>query len=749
MVFCLLFDNNVCCRHPNTSTQDCVFVDLTFQLCFFVFSFTCFPPNHLFFSRIFMPRFHSVPVLLLLHLPLLLLCTPTTSLALHANGTLLFGHVLDALVQQFPASDTYVAQLCLDADLLLSSEGLPRATAQSVTQDELLAKTELVMARMARLHPDVPASANAVRAELGHYVAQNVRPPLAAHHVLLAATAAQHLQWLQQHHQQQHQHQQHQPPQHPVYVMPSVGCDMGLYQQLQLVTTDVAAGAVLLQGFYPPHTSSADPRPHKPLTTEASFHFSHPDNASDGYVFTGSQEPSWAYVASALPPSVRHEVRYPVLAMPTAETPVGADWALLTFAGPGHALPALPASVLARTYQSALDPPLTSSSPPAPTGQLPGAVHWTLRHLYAPGAAYRPVRPPLPAAAMLPFTPEAQQDIWERQNPRDCASAKFAVLRMYYAGIGSHVHKVTAAMAVAHQLGRVLLLDPTAGKEYASAAFCGPPPVGLHCFFLPLSVCGMPPEWPAGAVPMNCSVDQSHARVLNMSTFDTDAVPAVPPDGVPPTTCRGGLHLKWVPSWWASRLPPSHIAPHYWWRAQASTYVMRLTPKTSAFLSAARDAALPGPPLGPGVVHFHVRHGDKFIEMPLEPLERYVAAAERHLGGGSRAGFLSTEDPEVVDDARYNHREWHMRYVSVRRDNLPPMERANLLGGATEMLLSLLQLFVALECDAWVCTRESNWCRLIDELRSTVAGKAGASERYVEVGDTTPTAHTGLTSWYW
>jgi len=36
----------------------------------------------------------------------------------------------------------------------------------------------------------------------------------------------------------------------------------------------------------------------------------------------------------------------------------------------------------------------------------------------------------------------------------------------------------------------------------------------------------------------------------------------------------------------------------------------------------------------------------------------------------------------------------------------------------------LLNLEYAIKCEAWVCTIMSNTCRIIDELRSTVGGKA-------------------------
>lgn len=49
------------------------------------------------------------------------------------------------------------------------------------------------------------------------------------------------------------------------------------------------------------------------------------------------------------------------------------------------------------------------------------------------------------------------------------------------------------------------------------------------------------------------------------------------------------------------------------------------------------------------------------------------------------------------------------------------------------MVDHLLQLLMALEADAWVGTRGSNWNRLIDELRCVWVNKC--AHVYVEVGD--------------
>lgn len=51
---------------------------------------------------------------------------------------------------------------------------------------------------------------------------------------------------------------------------------------------------------------------------------------------------------------------------------------------------------------------------------------------------------------------------------------------------------------------------------------------------------------------------------------------------------------------------------------------------------------------------------------------------------------------------------------------LPPQE----WGRDEEWLNSLVSLSLALEADSWVLHMSSNWCRLVDELRSTVRCKA-------------------------
>ncbi len=88
--------------------------------------------------------------------------------------------------------------------------------------------------------------------------------------------------------------------------------------------------------------------------------------------------------------------------------------------------------------------------------------------------------------------------------------------------------------------------------------------------------------------------------------------------------------------------------------------------------------------------------------------------------------FLSTEDPATVK-IFMRQPQWDVSFTNVPRK--PDANRSTLayvaeIGGDEEMLNSLVNLDLALECDAWIGTLSSNWCRLIDELRATVRCKA-------------------------
>jgi len=212
---------------------------------------------------------------------------------------------------------------------------------------------------------------------------------------------------------------------------------------------------------------------------------------------------------------------------------------------------------------------------------------------------------------------------------------------------------------------------------------------------------------------------------------------------------------------------------YYWWRAVTASYFLRPHKRTVSYLDKLQYYTndKKGLLLSKGLcIAMYIRHGDKHIEMELLPFQKYADAAEliwsRILkdmkdkknynydinvsvgrGNGTEYAkpvsskptvFIGTEDPNVLLEAQKwgNKKGWRILYTTLfdrnasisrltdeeirqykERNILPP--RHDL-----EYISMLLNLQFALKCDAWVCTLASNWCRLIDELRATVGGKA-------------------------
>jgi hypothetical protein len=163
--------------------------------------------------------------------------------------------------------------------------------------------------------------------------------------------------------------------------------------------------------------------------------------------------------------------------------------------------------------------------------------------------------------------------------------------------------------------------------------------------------------------------------------------------------------------------------------------------RSASVMAAARVASpeVLARPLPRGAVSIHIRHGDKKREMSLVPTQRYLDAAEdlvtMHPFGYRNIGFLSTEDPGAVDELMAHNGTFRYLWWDVPRDNSNGPDQLMKLGLRRGELTMIwwLQLFIALEADAWVGTRGSNWNRLIDELRCVWVPKC--QNVYHEVGD--------------
>ncbi|BDA47771.1 hypothetical protein COCOBI_11-0280 [Coccomyxa sp. Obi] len=330
-------------------------------------------------------------------------------------------------------------------------------------------------------------------------------------------------------------------------------------------------------------------------------------------------------------------------------------------------------------------------------------------------------------------TAKVQRFIWAHQHPSDCSTAKFLLYTPIASGIGSIFHQMGQALALAIEMDRVLVIAYTPQFPYYSAARCG---VGVSfeaCYFEPLSSC----SW-------RDAIEGVTSRIPNINSPSQVTNPALKTVQMYGLFSASDYDNKAVPPQFHSLLlggPIDWEKRRYWWRAQSVAYIVRPNSRTLAELAARKRRVYPGRQIKRGTISVHVRHGDKHTESPSIPDEAYLAQAKqmRRSGALDRTGtlgqgraesntaiFLSTEDPSTIE---FFARQplWDVSYANVTRK--PDVSRSTLsyvaeIGGYEEMLNSLVNLDLALECDAWIGTLSSNWCRLIDELRATVRCKA-------------------------
>lgn len=106
------------------------------------------------------------------------------------------------------------------------------------------------------------------------------------------------------------------------------------------------------------------------------------------------------------------------------------------------------------------------------------------RYPWAPG-----VRCTARASARLYGTAWAQDMIYRHQHPANCTRTRFLALRQRPSGIGSNLHVLGQALALAMNLGRVLVLaDPDPRFLWHNRSFCRGA-VSWECWFLPMSGC--------------------------------------------------------------------------------------------------------------------------------------------------------------------------------------------------------------------------------------------------------------------
>jgi hypothetical protein len=329
------------------------------------------------------------------------------------------------------------------------------------------------------------------------------------------------------------------------------------------------------------------------------------------------------------------------------------------------------------------------------------------------------------ASSSLEWTREAQAIIHASQHRTDCSRVQW-VDTAHNSGIGSDVHVAMSALAFAMDHNAVMLW-PRRIMWMSDSIVCPPSAAyeGYDCMFAPLSNCARNTLSAAKKLPLN--IWAHGGSIPNVfRNFSVSPYPLL-----------------------------------YWWHAQAALYFTRYNERLKHQLSVARERYFGTRTIPCGTVCVYVRHGSKASEMELLPWSRFEnaigtameliqlrapacsAVAQKATQRAMALNYVYAifDDLLVLADARASKLSSVLLHLADETIDVPPHERHITVGArpshgpqnfTQNFLISMLNLEMCLQCDAFVSQRESNFARLIDELRATRVGKYG--QPYIEVG---------------
>eukprot|EP00667_Euglena_gracilis_P004623 EG_transcript_4648 len=352
-------------------------------------------------------------------------------------------------------------------------------------------------------------------------------------------------------------------------------------------------------------------------------------------------------------------------------------------------------------------------------GRRPTTPERQVRELFADELA-QPVRTcatgtrfvPTPRQRSLRYVQQLVHD-WQNPPPEQCKTSKFLLYEPVLAGIGSMAHTAAAALGIAISSGRILkLISHRSKSPWTNGTDCPPAASWLECFFEPVTSCT---NSPSGGVPMMGSrlylgIRSKQFVRANDPTKHKLMIPRGPGGycvlhksaGAPPGEVYQRLRRH---------LSDRHVV--------ASGILLRYLLRPRPFFAMHLQDLLDGqrglmewlrPPLPFTAVH--IRYGDKGVEAAVQPLHVYATLLGQQ--NVTRA-FISTETEAVL-------RQFPLLCERCSMFNLSYARKGKDLLGAdpvAELAWSFANLLVSLKATAFVGTRSSNWCRLMEELAAT------------------------------
>lgn len=358
--------------------------------------------------------------------------------------------------------------------------------------------------------------------------------------------------------------------------------------------------------------------------------------------------------------------------------------------------------------------------------------------------------------------------IWKHQHPADCSKAKFLINGFHNGGFGSELHVLGAVLGLGLEMGRVVIQNPLVHPSVSwevDNPFCKNSDTrNLQCYYEPWSSCTIYDALGPDALKILKGASIMGPRPFHLPTLEGFPFPTDNVEKMADANFRNNFikqHDKMrtvmvkVPGWLKFGIIPHQFRPlldcspvqkqfqYYWWRAIAAAYIVR---PNAAVLNWMNTHAMKSYDNTEEYLAIYIRRGDKSIEAKLPPVDTFTNTIEMmyskgHMpsptDGGKRLVFLASEDSSVLQAmTQWNAKEqrYDMQYTNVFDRKGLLAERSaeererNTHNGPDhhpeEYLSMLLNVHYLVRGNGYICTLSSNFCRLVDELRATVGGKA-------------------------
>ncbi|KAK8798858.1 hypothetical protein WA158_007942 [Blastocystis sp. Blastoise] len=319
-----------------------------------------------------------------------------------------------------------------------------------------------------------------------------------------------------------------------------------------------------------------------------------------------------------------------------------------------------------------------------------------------------------------------QKKLYDYQNSFDCSKAKYILVGVAISGIGSHVHVMGSLLAEAINHNRILVMIDNNDSYWIEKSICTEN--SLLCYFENMSQCQ---SYIKNTYQQLRSTQYviSNPKKNDLKTYDN--VQYIYSNTQSITVYESKNTIPYFVQEFCDELSLSSEECLVYWRIQASTFISRLNKKFSSVLNSRLKLDCINC-LDSYDVNIHIRSADKKNEMiiPSPLVFNYpINIIQKILNKNKLSIYINGDNDEDIKTVVQSSNNIFIYISKERREN---KDVYNIIKKEDIVVYSFLNLRESLKSSILIGTYESNWIRLMIELKLTIG--YGSKSLFFEVG---------------